>query len=79
MCAREPAASPAESYKVFQALVEQVRAAGLPVITEFRPEHEAGAVRLNKSGCQGFCQMGPLVTVLPENLLYNKVRVGRRA
>ncbi|MEI8040355.1 MAG: NADH-ubiquinone oxidoreductase-F iron-sulfur binding region domain-containing protein [Verrucomicrobiota bacterium] len=63
------------AYKVFQALVDQVRAAGLPVITEFRPEHEADAVRLNKSGCQGFCQMGPLVTVLPENLLYNKVRV----
>ena len=63
------------SYKVFQALVEQVRAAGLPVVTEFRPEQEVGAVRLNKSGCQGFCQMGPLVTVLPENLLYNKVRL----
>jgi len=63
------------SYKVFQALVEQVRAAGLPVVTEFRPEQETGAVRLNKSGCQGFCQMGPLVTVLPENLLYNKVRL----
>lgn len=63
------------AYQVFQALVEQVRAAGLPVITEFRPEEEEGTVRLNKSGCQGFCQMGPLVTVLPENLLYNKVRV----
>ncbi len=62
------------AYKIFQALVEQVRAAGLPVITEFRPEEEGGVVRLNKSGCQGFCQMGPLVTVLPENLLYNKVR-----
>ncbi len=63
------------SYKVYQALVEQVRAAGIPVITEFRPEEESGALRLNKSGCQGFCQMGPLVTVLPENLLYNKVRL----
>ena len=62
------------AYKVFQALVAQVRAAGIPVTTEFRPEDESGAVRLNKSGCQGFCQMGPLVTVLPENLLYNKVR-----
>ena len=29
------------AYKVFQALVEQVRAAGLPVVTEFRPEDEA--------------------------------------
>jgi NADH-quinone oxidoreductase subunit F len=31
-------------------------------------------LRVNKSGCQGFCQMGPLVTILPENLLYNKVK-----
>jgi NADH-quinone oxidoreductase subunit F len=62
------------AYKVFQALVEQVGAAGIPVITEFRPEAEGNKLRLNKSGCQGFCQMGPLVTVLPENLLYNKVR-----
>ena len=63
------------SYKVFQAVVEQVRAAGIPVSTEFQPEDKSSAMRLNKSGCQGFCQMGPLVTVLPENLLYNKVRV----
>ena len=31
-------------------------------------------LRLNKSGCQGFCQMGPLVTILPEGILYNKVK-----
>lgn len=33
----------------------------------------ANSVHLSKSGCQGFCQMGPLVTVLPENILYTKV------
>ena len=63
------------AYKVFQALEEQVKASGIPVNTEFRPEEQGNELRLNKSGCQGFCQMGPLVTVLPENLLYNKVRV----
>ncbi|HEY9595345.1 MAG TPA: NADH-quinone oxidoreductase subunit NuoF [Spirochaetia bacterium] len=30
-------------------------------------------VLVSKSGCQGFCQAGPLVTVLPENILYTKV------
>ena len=28
---------------------------------------------ITKSGCQGFCQMGPLVTVLPEGIFYTKV------
>jgi NADH-quinone oxidoreductase subunit F len=28
---------------------------------------------ITKSGCQGFCQMGPLVTILPEGIFYTKV------
>ena len=31
-------------------------------------------VYLSKSGCQGFCQMGPLVTIEPEGILYTKVQ-----
>ena len=64
------------AYEVFKALSEQVSAAGLDVITEFRPETRERELALTKSGCQGFCQMGPLVTVLPENILYTKVKVG---
>ena len=30
---------------------------------------------ISQSGCQGFCQMGPLVTVYPQGVLYTKVRV----
>jgi NADH-quinone oxidoreductase subunit F len=62
------------AYEVFQAFADQIKAAGLPVQTEFKPEEKTG-LRLNKSGCQGFCQMGPLVTVLPENLLYTRVKI----
>ena len=32
------------------------------------------AVHVSKSGCQGFCQMGPLVSVEPDGILYCKVR-----
>jgi len=36
--------------------------------------HEACPHReITKSGCQGFCQMGPLVTILPEGVFYTKV------
>ena len=29
---------------------------------------------VSKSGCQGFCQMGPLVTIEPDGILYTKVK-----
>lgn len=64
------------AYPVFQAFAEQIKATGLAVTTEFKAEDRgpASPLRLNKSGCQGFCQMGPLVTILPENILYTKVK-----
>jgi NADH-quinone oxidoreductase subunit F len=61
--------------KVFDALKKEIAGAGLSVIVELQneavPEH---SVYLSKSGCQGFCQMGPLVTVYPEMVLYTKVK-----
>jgi len=60
--------------KVFEQFKQQMPGSGLNVILELRPEAFDHDVRLSKSGCQGFCQMGPLVTVLPDNILYTKVR-----
>ena len=59
---------------VFQAFIGAIEAAKIPVTTEFKPEADGHTLRLNGSGCQGFCQMGPLVTILPENVLYTKVK-----
>ncbi|HNY12919.1 MAG TPA: NAD(P)H-dependent oxidoreductase subunit E, partial [Candidatus Wallbacteria bacterium] len=61
------------SLKVYDALVKSVDAAKLNVIVELKDEKHDNAMHISKSGCQGFCQMGPLVTVLPENILYTKV------
>jgi len=61
------------SKKVLAALEKQMAEAGLDVVLEFRPEGHGDSLRLSHSGCQGFCQMGPLVTILPENILYTKV------
>ena len=61
------------SKRVLDALEKQMAAAGLNVVLEFKPEGHGDGVRLSHSGCQGFCQMGPLVTILPENILYTKV------
>lgn len=61
--------------KVQAAFLEALAGAGLPVVVELRAElPPAGAVQVSTSGCQGFCQMGPLVTILPDNILYTKVQ-----
>ena len=62
------------AWEVYRAFNEQISAAGIPVTTEFKPETEGHGLAITKSGCQGFCQMGPLVTLLPENILYTRVK-----
>ena len=43
----------------------------------FGPEiaHGDGPMEIHKSGCHGFCEMGPLVRIEPMGLLYTKVSV----
>lgn len=64
--------------KVHDALIDAIAEAGLDVEVEFRDDHgdrDAGEhLHLSHSGCQGFCQMGPLVSIEPDGLLYVKVR-----
>jgi NADH-quinone oxidoreductase subunit F len=58
---------------VYAALVDELGKRQLDVAVELQEEKEHD-VYVSKSGCQGFCQMGPLVTVEPEGILYVKVR-----
>ncbi len=53
---------------------QEMAGSGLNVILELKAEAGDHDVRLSKSGCQGFCQMGPLVSVVPDGILYTKVR-----
>lgn len=46
---------------------------GLQLETELKKEENSFNL-LTGSGCQGFCQMGPLVTVEPEGIFYVKVQ-----
>ncbi|MBL1211734.1 MAG: 4Fe-4S binding protein [Ignavibacteriae bacterium] len=59
-------------YDTFQSELEKI---GLDVLVEvnFTAEKKEG-ILLSESGCQGFCQMGPLVTIDPDNILYVKVK-----
>lgn len=65
---------------VYHEFQKEMGAAGLVVVESYEALEGVSkpkeTVYLSKSGCQGFCQMGPLVSIEPENILYNKVRVG---
>ncbi|HBF33781.1 TPA: NADH-quinone oxidoreductase subunit F [Candidatus Sumerlaeota bacterium] len=65
--------------KVEAALVAAIKAAGLDVVTELKPEafdHKSanGFTHVSTSGCQGFCQMGPLLSIEPEGIFYVRVK-----
>ncbi|MDR2251334.1 MAG: NAD(P)H-dependent oxidoreductase subunit E [Endomicrobium sp.] len=60
------------SLKVFENLMSAANELGMEVHIELKEENK-GAF-LSKSGCQGFCQNGPLVNILPAGILYTKVK-----
>ena len=63
--------------KVFAALRQEAAAHDLDLAIELDfEEREDRDGLLSKSGCQGFCQMGPLLSVEPDGILYCKVRPG---
>ncbi len=60
------------SMKVYEEFLKSIAESKLAVATELKEEHNRASA--SKSGCQGFCQIGPLVTILPEGILYTKVK-----
>lgn len=63
------------SRKVYDELVRRIEEAGLECVVDIDfKEHSDNSVHLSESGCQGFCQMGPLVSIEPDDIHYVKVR-----
>jgi len=63
--------------KVFKALQEAAKAAGMELEIELDFEdkaHKGKDALLTKSGCQGFCQVGPLLSIEPDGILYGRVK-----
>lgn len=62
--------------KVYDQFVTQIAAAGLSVAVDLKPEdgHAHDGIYVSKSGCQGFCQMGPLLSIEPDGILYCRVK-----
>ena len=61
--------------KVFDALRKEAQDQGLSldIALDFEREEPRDGL-LTRSGCQGFCQMGPLLSIEPDGILYCKVR-----
>jgi NADH-quinone oxidoreductase subunit F len=61
------------SLKIFDNLIDTAKTLGISVHVELN-EKNNGAF-FSKSGCQGFCQYGPLINILPARILYVKVKI----
>ena len=62
------------SLKVFAALNQLLAEKNLEVPVELNRHDDAKGVYVAGSGCQGFCQMGPLVNIEPDGIMYVNVR-----
>lgn len=62
------------SLEIYGLLKSIMQERGLNCEAELQEEPHEGAVGLKKSGCHGFCEMGPLVRIEPYGYLYTKVK-----
>ena len=63
------------SLKVYEKLKASAEAKGLSVTVRLDAcDHKKKDILLTHSGCQGFCQVGPLVTIDPDGILYTHVK-----
>ncbi len=63
------------SLDVYAKLKELMEVNGINVEVTLEDEPHSNNVGLKKSGCHGFCEMGPLVRIEPHGWLYTKVHV----
>lgn len=64
------------SLVIYEELKKIMTERGLKVEVELAEEPHDDSVGLKKSGCHGFCEMGPLVRIEPQGWLYVKVKPG---
>ncbi len=62
--------------KVYDYLRTTCQSRGIPVAVCLKDEAGKEGIHLKKSGCHGFCEIGPLVCIEPLDILYAHVKVG---
>ena len=62
------------SLQIYDHLKTYMEEHNIPVNVELADDPHSEVVGLKKSGCHGFCELGPLVRVEPQGWLYTKVK-----
>lgn len=63
------------SLEIFDSLVTILKQKKIACAVELEKEPHDQSVGVKKSGCHGFCEMGPLVRIEPQGYLYTKVQL----
>lgn len=63
------------SLEIYDRLVEIMKERNIPCSVKLQEEPHGDTVGMKRSGCHGFCEMGPLVRIEPEGWLYTKVKL----
>ena len=63
------------SLEIFEELRGIMEREGINCSVELQEEPHGDSVGLKKSGCHGFCEMGPLLRIEPQGYLYVKVKL----
>ena len=63
------------SLLIYARLKELLEEKNIEVEVELAEEPHDDSIGLKKSGCHGFCEMGPLVRIEPYGWLYTKVKI----
>lgn len=64
------------AYEIYKQLLSTIEAKGVRAVVDLTiSTGESDFVHLSKSGCQGFCHIGPLLRILPHGILYTRVKL----
>ncbi|WP_458863371.1 NADH-quinone oxidoreductase subunit NuoF [Acidaminobacterium chupaoyuni] len=63
------------SLEIYARLVELLKEKGIHCQVDLEKEPHGDDVGVKRSGCHGFCEMGPLVRIEPQGWLYIKVKI----
>ena len=66
------------AFEIYDELKAQLADEKLGIVTELQSclhDKTDSATHISPSGCHGFCQVGPLVHVLPDDILYERVKI----
>lgn len=63
------------SLDIHDELIRLIEEKGIKCSVELENDPHDETIGVKKSGCHGFCEMGPLVRIEPEGILYTKVKL----